>query len=277
MNGWGLRYQPFLYRLPHPIGGYNKGTILCAENSIPTNLSNTQIDLYASRGNGYTWEFVSHIAAGGEAVPNDGLTPVWEPFILMYQEKLIVYYSDQRDPAHGQKLVHQVSYDLKTWEAPVDDVAYADYYARPGMTTVTRLLNHSYIMTYEYGGGPGFSGYSFPVYYRIASSPLEFNSSIGYPVVAGATHPTLSPYIVWLAAGGENGTIMVSCGTLSEVFVNKGLGAVDQWTMVVTPQPAAYSRHLRVMPQRNNLLIMGAGHLPPSTTNNVSLSVIDVP
>ena len=277
MNGWGLRYQPFLYRLPHPIDGYNKGTILCAGNSIPTNLSNTQIDLYASRGNGYTWEFVSHIAAGGEAVPNDGLTPVWEPFILMYQEKLIVYYSDQRDPAHGQKLVHQVSYDLKTWEAPVDDIAYADYYARPGMTTVTRLLNHSYIMTYEYGGGPGFSGYSFPVYYRIASSPLEFNSSIGYPVVAGATHPTLSPYIVWSAAGGENGTIMVSCGTLSEVFVNKGLGAVDQWTMVVTPQPAAYSRHLRVMPQRNNLLIMGAGHLPPSTTNNVSLSVIDVP
>jgi hypothetical protein len=162
VNGWGLRYQPFLYRLPRSIGGYQEGTILCAGNSIPTNLSNTQIDLHASRDNGYTWEFVSHIAAGGEAVPDDGLTPVWEPFILMYCGKLIVYYSDQRDPTHGQKLVHQASYDLRTWEAPVDDVAYADYYARPGMTTAARLPNNKYIMTYEYGGGPGFSGYSFP-------------------------------------------------------------------------------------------------------------------
>jgi hypothetical protein len=54
VNGWGLRYQPFLYRLPRSIGGYHEGTILCAGNSIPTNLSNTQIDLYASRDNGYT-------------------------------------------------------------------------------------------------------------------------------------------------------------------------------------------------------------------------------
>jgi hypothetical protein len=276
VNGWGLRYQPFLYRLPRSIGGYHEGTILCAGNSIPTNLSNTQIDLYASRDNGCTWEFVSHIAAGGEAVPNDGLTPLWEPFILMYREKLIVYYSDQRDPAHGQKLVHQVSYDLKTWEAPVDDVAYADYYARPGMTTVARLPNNKYIMTYEYGGGPGFSGYSFPVYYRISESPLEFNFSTGYPVVAGTVHPTSSPYIVWSPTGGENGTIIVSSGSYSEIFINKALGAVDQWTMVATPQPAAYTRHLRVMPQRDHLLIMGAGHLPPSTTNNVSLSVISV-
>ena len=250
MNGWGLRYQPFLYRLPRSIGGYNEGTILCVGNLIPTNLSNTQIDLYASRDNGYTWEFVSHIAAGGEALRNDGLTPVWEPFILMYRGKLVIYYSDQRDPAHGQKLVHQVSYDLKTWKAPIDDVAYADCYARPGTTTVDCLPNNKYIMTYEYGGGPGFSGYSFPVYYRISDSPLEFNSSTGYHVVAGDVHSTSSPYIVWLQAGGENGTIIVSCGSLSEIFVNKALGAVNQWSIVATPQPAAYTRHLRVMPQR---------------------------
>jgi hypothetical protein len=199
------------------------------------------------------------------------------PFILMYRGKLVIYYSDQRDPAHGQKLVHQVSYDLKTWKAPIDDVAYADYYARPGTTTVDRLPNNKYIMTYEYGSGPGFSGYSFPVYYRISDSPLEFNSSTGYHVVAGDVRSTSSPYIVWLQAGGENGTITVSCGSLSEIFVNRALGAVDQWSIVATPQPAAYTRHLRVMPQRNHLLIMRAGYLPPSTTNNVSLSVIDVP
>jgi hypothetical protein len=197
----------------------------------------------------------------------------------MYREKLVVYYSDQRDPAHGQKLVHQVSYDLKNWEAPVDDVAYANYYARPGMTTIAHLPNNKYIMTYEYGGGPGFSGYSFPVYYRISSSPLDFNSAPGYPIIASNVHPTSSSYIVWSPAGGDNGMIVVSSGSRSEIFVNKALGAVDKWEMVVTGQPAAYTRHLRLLPYRNweHLLIMGAGHLPPSKTNNVSLSVVDVP
>lgn len=82
VNGWGLRYQPFLYELPEDFAGFEKGTVLLAGNSIPTDLSQTQIDLYASRDAGVTWEFVSHVAAGGEALPDNGLTPVWEPFIL---------------------------------------------------------------------------------------------------------------------------------------------------------------------------------------------------
>lgn len=82
VNGWGLRYQPFLYELPVEFAGFAAGTVLLAGNSIPTNLSNTQIDVYASTDGGYTWEFLSHVAAGGEAEPDNGLTPVWEPFIL---------------------------------------------------------------------------------------------------------------------------------------------------------------------------------------------------
>jgi hypothetical protein len=82
VNGWGLRYQPFLYELPRDFAGFPKGTILCAGNSIPTDLSRSQIDIYASTDKGRTWTFLSHIAAGGRAVPNNGETPVWEPFIL---------------------------------------------------------------------------------------------------------------------------------------------------------------------------------------------------
>lgn len=81
-NGLGLRYQPFLYHLPERIGSFRAGTLLLAGNSIPTNLSSTHIDLYASHDDGVSWEFLSHIAAGGEAVPDNGLTPVWEPFLL---------------------------------------------------------------------------------------------------------------------------------------------------------------------------------------------------
>jgi hypothetical protein len=53
----------------------------------------------------------SNIATGGRAISSNGYTPVWEPFFLMNGDRLVVYYSDQRDTNHGKKLVHQVSTD----------------------------------------------------------------------------------------------------------------------------------------------------------------------
>ena len=55
VNGWGLRYQPFLYVLEKPFAGYKSGTVFLAGSSIPTDLSVTQIDLYASTDAGKTW------------------------------------------------------------------------------------------------------------------------------------------------------------------------------------------------------------------------------
>ena len=53
VNGWGLRYQPFLYELPHAVGNFTAGTIILAGNSIPNDLSQTRIDVYASTDKGY--------------------------------------------------------------------------------------------------------------------------------------------------------------------------------------------------------------------------------
>jgi hypothetical protein len=277
VNNWGLRYQPDLYVLPRAFGGLPAGTVLAAGNSIPTDLSLTKIDVYASTDAGLTWKFVSSVASGGRAVPNNGETPVWEPFMMLYQDELIVYYSDQRDPAHGQKLVHQTTKDLKTWAGAVDDVSYATYTARPGMTTVTQLPNGKYMMTYEYGGGPGFSQYSFPVYYRIADDPRKFNSAQGQPIQVGDLKPTSSPYVTWSSVGGKDGSIIVSSGANQQIFVNRALGDVNKWEAYNVAQEVAYTRHLRVLKQNPNaLLIMGGGHLPPSTTNKVSLSVVDL-
>jgi hypothetical protein len=39
-------------------------------------LFNTQIDLYSSTDNGYTWKFISHITAGGAAIPDNGIPAV---------------------------------------------------------------------------------------------------------------------------------------------------------------------------------------------------------
>ncbi|KAI1388520.1 glycoside hydrolase family 93 protein [Hypoxylon trugodes] len=278
--GYGLRYQPFLYVLPEDFAGYKKGDVLLAGSSIPTDLSKTQLDIYASSDSGKTWKFLSHVAAGGEARPNNGLTPVWEPFLLLHKGKLIYYYSDQRDSKHGQKLVHQTTTDLKNWGSVVDDVAYSTYSQRPGMPTVALLPNGQFIYAYEYGGGPNpANSGSFPVYYRLSNDPEKFNSVTHHVLrTTDGTVPTGSPYVVWSSAGGANGTIIVSSGCCSEVYINKALGAEGAWKKVSSPEGVSYTRSLHVFQEDPaSLLIAGGGHLPPSTTNKVTISVMNVP
>ena len=276
--GYGLRYQPFLYVLPEAWSGYPSGTVFLSGSAIPTDLSSTHIELYVSRDSGKTWKFVSHIAAGGEAVPNNGLTPVWEPFLMLHEKKLICYYSDQRDNAtHGQKLVHQTTTDSKDWSKVVDDVAYPKYTDRPGMPTLAKLPNNKYIYMYEYGGTSQTANYSFPVYYKIAADPEKFINATG--VVLKATDGTIpkgSPYVVWSSAGGANGTLVASSGGQSEIFTNTQLGA-GLWNKVSTAEGTSYTRSLRIL-QNGKLLIAGGGVLPPTDgTNRVTVTVMDVP
>ncbi|GAB7341087.1 hypothetical protein MBLNU457_7402t1 [Dothideomycetes sp. NU457] len=274
INDWGLRYQPFLYELSEPLGDFLPGDILIAGNSIPDDLSKTQIDVYVSRDKGYTWTFVSTVANGGEAIPDNGLTPIWEPFLMTYKGQMVCYYSDQRDPKYGQKLVHQVSSDLLTWGPVVNDVAYDTYYFRPGMTTVSALPNGQYIMTYEFYGAPQAA---FAVYYRVSDSPLTFDEAEGHVVESpDGTVPVSSPYNVWTPVGGPNGTIVVSCGTLSQIFLNTELGAVGStWTKVDTPEGTSYSRSLRVLDDPRMVLIAGGGVLG-GANNSVTASVVDI-
>ncbi|KAK9480965.1 hypothetical protein V1514DRAFT_63242 [Lipomyces japonicus] len=277
VNGWGLRYQPDLFVLPRKIGKFPKGTILVAGNSIPTNLAKTQIDVYASTDNGLTWKFVSHVAAGGEAVPDNGLTPVWEPFFLLKGKKLIIYYSDQRDPAHGQKLDHQLTHDLVHWQSPVDDVSYYEYTARPGMPTVALLPNGKYIYAYEYGGAPVSTSYTFPVFYKISKDPTKFNKTEGVQLISkDGAKPTSSPVLTWSPTGGKNGTIIVSANSHNDVFINQALGDPTAWVRVPTNANRAYTRGLTVFKKEpENLLIIGAGVLN-GASNFVSATVINI-
>ncbi|KAH9908178.1 Sialidase [Xylariomycetidae sp. FL2044] len=293
--GYGLRYQPFLYVLPEAFAGWDAGTVLLAGSSIPTDLSSTQLDLYASADGGATWAFLSHVAAGGVAEPTDGLTPVWEPFLLLPPggDRLLYYYSDQRDNAtHGQKLVHQTSADLRTWADAVDDVAYPAYTDRPGMPTLARLPpSGQYIYTYEYGGGEDPTStsssdddeYTFPVYYRLSADPEAFADAEHHVLQSVSssdgtvTVPNGSPYVVWSPAGGENGTIVVSSGCCSEIFINRALGAEDAWETVDTPEGVSYTRSLLVLQDDPAyVMIAGAGALPPSEDNSVTVSVMDI-
>jgi len=193
---------------------------------------------------------------------------------MTYKKQMVIYYSDQRDPANGQKLVHQVSSDLVNWGPVVNDVAYSNYTFRPGMTTVSELPNGKYFMTYEFYGAVEAD---FAVYYRVSDSPLTFNSAQGHVIKSpDGTVPVSSPYNVWTPVGGKNGTIVVTCGTLTQIFLNRDLGAVGStWTKVETPESASYTRSLRVLDDPSKILIAGGGVLS-GTNNSVTASVVDI-
>ncbi|KIW50433.1 hypothetical protein PV05_12020 [Exophiala xenobiotica] len=285
-NNYGMRYQPFLYVLPQDWSTWKAGTVFLAGSSIPTDLSSTDIQLYASTDSGVSWQFVSSIAKGGEAVPDNGLTPVWEPFLMLYNDMLVCYYSDQRDPAHGQKLVHQTTTDGKAWSDVVDDVAYSNYTDRPGMPVVAQMGKGSsatYIMTYEYGGGPVDGvlpvNYTFPVFYKISSDPTAFRAVEGQPIVTNdesRTVPVSSPYVIY---DEKEDMIIVSCGTLSDVFVNHAGGDVGAWESRTTGERVSYTRSLRIIYDQSwerALLLAGGGKLPPSEGNEVTVGVVDI-
>lgn len=190
----------------------------------------------------------------------------------MFNNELVCYYSDQRDPKYGQKLVHQTTTDLKTWGDIVDDVRDdANYAARPGMPAVAPLPDGRYIYAYEQCGTDGCR-----VHYRLPASPVAgvlAAPSFGLRSTKGTT-PTSSPYVVvW-----NNDTIVLSAGSGSQLFVNRKLGDPAAWEEYATPQPAAYSRGLALLgpSDPDALLLVGAGGLPPSTTNRVSVSVVDL-
>jgi hypothetical protein len=236
----GVWLQPFLYQLPRPFAGLPKGALLCAGNSLG-DFSNTKIELYASRDGGVTWKFLSTVAEGGAPVPENGNTPVWEPFLLLHRDRLICYYSDQRDPKYGQKLAHQTSRDLRTWGPVVNDVVGTDYSQRPGMTTVAQVRHDLWILTHEAGGNSGDNFYA--VHYKLAKDPESFG-----PAPDVVLHdqdgyvPSAAPTVSWSDSGGPAGTIVVTANSDQDFFVNRHLGDPGEWTRVSSPIPGGYSR-----------------------------------
>ncbi|BCS30776.1 BNR/Asp-box repeat domain protein [Aspergillus puulaauensis] len=255
-TGGGL-WQPSLYKLPQQVGDFPPGTILASANAIPRDFSSTNIEVYASRDRGLAWEFVSVVAIGTAPNTTNGAHPIWEPFIMMYEDKLTVYYSDQRDPLHGQKLAHQSTRDLVHWGPVVNDVAYANYTLRPGMTTVARIGNGKYMLSYELALA---TEVPYAVHYRIADNPLEFDRAESHLLKSqDGTIPAACPYTVWTPAGGPHGTIVLSDGTYEEVFINRQNGHPHAWVKVPSGKGVAYSRSLTVMPEKDVILFLNGG------------------
>ena len=239
VNGWGLRYQPFLYELPQELGSLARGTVLIAGNSIPSNFSKTKIDIYSSTDGLKTWKFVSSVVSAGRA--SMGADPVWEPFLMVANNKLICYYSDETDPAHDQKLVHKTSTDGIHWSDAVDDVALSDARLRPGMAVVAELANGKYIYTYE---DPPRNR----AYFKISDDPESWNPrDEGTPFGPGG-----SPYVAVM----PNGTVVASASGNQKVYINT-LNGAGTWSTLDAPI-RGYSRAL-VPLQGGGLFMVVAG------------------
>lgn len=237
-KGVGMRWEPQLYELPQAIGDMPAGTLLCAGLVLPYDRSFCEIDLYKSNDGGRNWSYVSTIAEGKKATPGDD--PIWEPFLMVANNKLICYYSDERDNAYSQKLVHQTSTDGISWSSTVNDVAISGQ--RPGMAAVAKMPNGNYIMTYEIVGRGG-------AYYKISSNPESWN-----PSDAGTCFDTAgsSPYCVNL-----NGTMVLSSAGNGKLYINTNSGS-GTWTQINCIIGSCYSRC--IVPLNNGrLFAIGAG------------------
>ncbi|KRE34411.1 sialidase family protein [Paenibacillus sp. Soil522] len=273
VNSWGMRWQPQLYELPQAIGNMPAGTILCAGNSIPSDYSKSKLDLYKSTDHGKTWSFVSSIASGGQPKSENGYTPVWEPFLLVADNKLIVYYADQRDPRYGQKNVHQTSADGVNWGPVVDDVTSPLYIDRPGMPVVAQMGNGNYIMTYEVCGSEHCK-----ISYKISPDPENFGSVKGTRLIAeDGTSPESSSYVVWLPTGGANGTLAVSAFSDESLFLNTQNGE-GSWTKIKSNAEIGYSRGLVPMPDGHSVFVISGGPHPLGTdrANSVTYGTVDL-
>ena len=230
--GFGMRYQPHLFELPVKCGELEAGTILCAGNVIPDDMSETHIHIYKSSDAGRTWEFMSEIACGGiadvdRADKADKDRPVWEPFLYMTKNNdLICYYSDEghfESKNCNQLLLHKVSKDGGyTWSEARIDIALPDKEKRPGMPIVAKLPNGKYIMVYEVVNLDGI-----PVFFRISEDGEDW----GDPAFLGnhihtvdGNYITGTPYVIWVNRGGENGTILVTGRGYGYMLANSNLG-----------------------------------------------------
>lgn len=282
VNGWGNRYQPHFFVLPEAVGDYPAGTVILGGMSVRKDLAEAWLDIYTSSDNGKTWAFASHAvhAPGPETVTN-GNKAVWEPFFLMYEGRLVLHYSDQRDEKYAQKLSHITTSNLKDWSDPVDDVTYSTYEYRPGMTTVAHIKStNKWIMTYELCGSPEGG---CPGYFKVASSPHEFVAVEGTKLIADTgENPGSAPYVIWTEHPERNdgsGVIIMNGAQNDAVYVNDDEAKADGWRKVNIEQHSAHSRSLEIVNinGKKKLMLASGGHMAGGADNFVSVGVIDIP
>ncbi|WP_240419517.1 RICIN domain-containing protein [Paenibacillus periandrae] len=240
-SGEGLREQGFLFELPQQVGNMPAGTMLLAVNAFPAEELIHNIELYKSNDLGRSWTYVSTIATGGAygGGMNWQSQGIWEPFLLVANNKLICYYADEQDPNNNQMVVHRTSANGIDWSNTKADVALGEL--RPGMPTVTKMGNGKYMLVYEM-----VNFQEDQIHYKISSDPENWGNAsdpgIKVNYYQGQT-PGSQPYVTWVPGGSPNGTVIISGGRSDKIFLNYNYGQ-GHWTVQDCVIPTGYSRAL---------------------------------
>ncbi|GAA4722285.1 RICIN domain-containing protein [Phytohabitans rumicis] len=319
-SNWG---NPFPYVLPQAVGDLPAGTLLMASivtgddyyylehkaadpNWVPTNDGDRRdmaLALFSSTDSGATWNVLNIITTGGWQGGSAGaigvnvanantyrqIDPVWEPYLMVYNNQLVVYYSDENDyigynattgvptlapdndtraDSGAQILAHRTWNGLasSTWGTPVLDVAGTTFTSssgqtqigggRPGMTTVVPTSDGRWLLTYEYWGGGD------NVRYKISDNPLNFYS-VGGAAGTGITALPLAPGSRALARGGSpvltrtpDGRILYNASGSGNVWINSG-SSTGAWTEFQTTLPGGYSRNLTWVSRTGRVIVAG--------------------
>jgi hypothetical protein len=310
--------NPYLYVLPQAVGNLAAGTLLMASvvsgddayflqqkaanpSWTPTSDGDRRdmaIALFKSTDSGATWSVVNIIATGGwqggsagaigknvaSANTSRQVDPLWEPYLMVYNNQLVAYYSDEMDytgynsstggltlapnnatgaDSYGQIIAHRTwNGSSSAWSAAVVDVPGTTSQSeigggRPGMATVVATSDGQWLLTYEYWGGGD------NVRYKVSNNPLTFFAT-GGAAGTGVSSLSVTAGSSALAQSGSpvltrlpNGRILYNSGGSGDVWVNGSGGSTGAWSQLHTTMPAGYSRNLTYVPGTGRVEVMG--------------------
>ncbi|HWB34677.1 MAG TPA: ricin-type beta-trefoil lectin domain protein, partial [Rugosimonospora sp.] len=259
-HGWDLD-GPTLFELPAAAGNLPAGTLFASGTAwAHGDYTQQDMEVFVSTDHGVTWSYRSSCTAESGMANSQG-HGIWEPyFAIAGNGNLVCYFSDERPVTSGypQVLAHVVSTDGgATWSSEVWDVALQDNVSRPGMTTVVRLPNGGYAMTYEDCKAGYDPDQACSVYFKTSPDGLSWTPVNGLGTLvqtADGRHLLHTPYLTWTPQGGPNGTLLVSgqrvvagpdgsltvlaeSGRVLFANTNNGSGAWTETTAPVTVDP----------------------------------------
>lgn len=231
-----------LYEVPAQLKDVAAGTLFWATSvgTDRTPRTDCSIRIYKSTDHGLSWDY--------HATGVNGVAGLWEAeFAIDNKGRLLMFYSSEEHKASGfnQLIAHRVSTDGGyNWSKEVVDVAMNDNKKRPGMPTVIKLPDSTYVMCYE------ICGLNCDTYIRKS----EDGSNWGDPAFLGTRvesaeghHFSHAPTIAWANDGSANGKLLVigqvlkknSDNAIAEnngkVFMVNSNGGSGLWTEVPVP------------------------------------------
>ena len=244
-DGLTWRCCSTLFQLPRPVGNLKEGTLVYAASYLKGDTP--AIGYYQSDDHGRTWTFQGTPIVKG----NTNHHGLWEPqFEVANDGALVMFWSDETDPSHSQKL-SQIRNYLKGngWQDEKDTVASGVQGDRPGMAVVNQMSNGNFFMTYEVQG-PQHKG---AVHARISQDGWNFGdpANLGFrPTDEQGEYFEVAPSNVWVRTPSHPaGTLFVVGRNLVQgngqpatldgqvLFMNNDPDGRGVWRRVPAPVP----------------------------------------